>query len=178
MAGKDLRIDGESLLVGRPTPVVFVFGQQVGAIVFENDRGFGVELERLAVHAIGLPIHFERGVNRGQIVHHLRVGWVELERFLVTAGRVFGVEEHLVGDTHLVPKVGRHLGCFRVGGNGGLVALMADEGVAELLRGGSRLGRGCGGRRRGWIGFLGGLSLGRAERDCKQGQEQHPATFL
>jgi len=37
--GKDLRIDGESLLISLPTFVVLVFHQQIGAEVLENQGG-------------------------------------------------------------------------------------------------------------------------------------------
>ena len=97
------RIDGQGLLVGLPALVVLMFRQQIGAQILEDQRGLGIELERLAVQAVGLAIFLERGIDRGQIVQNLRIARIELERLFVAASGVFGVEHHLVVDAHLVP---------------------------------------------------------------------------
>ena len=130
-----MRINGQSLLVGRPALVVPVFRQQVGAEILENQRGLGVELERLAVKMVGRAIVLERGVDRPQIIQNLRVARIELQRLLIAASGVFGVEHHLVVNAHLVPDVGCHLGGFGVCGNGGLVALVSGKRVANFFVG-------------------------------------------
>ena len=142
-----------------------MFGEQGGAEILEDQRRLGVVLERFAVKALGRAIVLLRVEDCAEVVEHVGVPGIQLERRLVAAGCVNQVEHHLVGDAHLVPHVGRGARHLLVSLNGRLVALVRNHRVADVFRSGLelRLNGGRLGNRAGGRGLRRRLERGRGK---------------
>src|SRR5580658_3401830 len=103
---QNVRVKCQRLGVCLRTLAEFVLQQQIGGSVPDQSRRPWAEFDRLPVEALGRPIIPLLIFNGGQIVQRVRVVGVPPQAFLIAADGVLLVEEHLVGDAHLVPHGG------------------------------------------------------------------------